>query len=103
MYRNIAIGLSGIWMVGLVVLGLFAWRHAGDLGRLIGWQQPSLGLWSVRCAGIALISGAQAILLGMVVQRLFRPDPLSSALRLSALFVAMVGVVTAIALGFAGR
>ena len=101
--KSVLILTGGIWTVGLIVLGLWGWQHVEAVVNWVGWEKRTIGAWAVRCMAIALIAAAEAILLTLVVDRVYRPDAVSGAARLSALFVFMVCAVSAIALGFAGR
>ena len=103
MNRNVLIALGAILTVGLIVLGLWGWQRAETIATVMGWEKRSIGAWSARCAAVALISAAEAILLSLVVERVYRPDTVSGAAKLSALLVFMVCTVSAIALGLAGR
>jgi hypothetical protein len=97
----IVIGTCGT--VGLIVLGLVGWARVEGIVKWVGWENQYVGSCAVRCSAIALLSSSQAILLTMVVQRIYRLDALCRALRLSAVFVFMVCTASAIALAFAGR
>jgi len=103
MNRKVLIALGAVLTVGLIVSGLWGWQHAESIVTLTGWEKRTIAVWSVRCAAVALVAAAEAILLTLVVERVYRPDAVSGAARLSALFVFMVCAVSAIALGFAGR
>jgi hypothetical protein len=101
--KSIQIALGATWTVGLIVLGLWGWQRTETVVSIVGWEKRSIGAWSVRCAAIAVIAAAEAILLTLVVERVYRPDAVCGKLRLSALMVFMVCTVSAIALGLAGR
>ncbi len=103
MTRAVTVASGAICAVGLIVLGLWGWQRAGLIVTLMGWEKRTVGAWSARCAGLALISAAEAILLTLVVERLYRPDAVCGAALLSALMVFLVCAVCAIALGCAGR
>jgi hypothetical protein len=103
MNRNVSIALGAIWAVGLIVLGLWGWQRAETIVTMMGWEKRTIGAWSARCAALALIAAAEAILLTLVVGRVYRPDRVCGAARLSALLIFMVCTVSAIALGLAGR
>ena len=84
-------------------MGLWGWERAEAIVTLAGWEKRMIGAWSVRCAAAALIAAAEAVLLALVVERVYRPDALCRAAKLSALLTCMVCTVSAIALGLAGR
>src|SRR4029079_16805986 len=101
--NGILVLTGGIWTVGLIVLGLWGWQHVDAVVNWAGWEKRTIGAWCVRCCAIALIAAAEAILLALVVERVYRPDSVCGRAKLSALLVCMVCTVSAIALGLAGR
>jgi hypothetical protein len=103
MNRNAVILLGTAWAIGLVVLGLWGWEAADAVVTRVGWENRSIGAWAVRCAAIAAVALAQAVLIALVVERVYRRDRVCGVAKLSALFAFMVCAVSAIALGFAGR
>lgn len=103
MNRSVLIALGATWTVGLIVLGLWGWQQAQAVVTWVGWEKRTIGVWAVRCMAIALIAAAEAILLTLVVERLYRPDAVCGRAKLSALLVFSVCTVSAIALGLAGR
>jgi hypothetical protein len=104
MNRSISVTLGAVWTIGLIVLGLWGWQQADAIVTRVGWEKRMIGTWSVRCAAIALMAAAEAILLALVVERVYRRrDAVCGLAKLSALFVLMVCAVSAIALGLAGR
>jgi quinol-cytochrome oxidoreductase complex cytochrome b subunit len=103
MNRSVWIALGAVSTVGLIVLGLWGWERAEAIVTLAGWEKRTIGVWSVRCAVAALIAAAEAILLALVVERVYRPDAVCRLVKLSALLTCMVCTVSAIALGLAGR
>ena len=95
---------GGIVSVALMVLGLWAWQHAAEVATDGGAARPYVATWAVRSAAVAAAAAAQAVLLVVVVGRAFpRHRALDDALRLSALLVLVVALVSAVALGLAGR
>src|SRR4051812_23343258 len=103
MSRNAVMFFGAAWAVGLVVLGLWGWEAADAVVTRVGWENRSIGAWAVRCAALASVALAQAVLIGLVVERAYRRDAVCGVAKLSALFAFMVCAVSAIALGFAGR
>ena len=97
------IAVGAIWTIGLIILGFWGWQQSDAVVNWVGWEKRTIGAWSVRCMAIALIAAAEAILLALVVERIYRPDRICSGAKLSALVVFMVCTVSAIALGLAGR
>ena len=103
MNRSVWIALGAVSTVGLIVLGLWGWERAEAIVTLAGWEKRTIGAWSARCGAAALIAAAEAVLLALIVERVYRSDAVCRAARLSALLIFMVCTVSAIALGLAGR
>jgi hypothetical protein len=113
--RTVIVVLGAIATIGLIVAGLWGWQRAETVATLVGWEKRMIGAWAVRCTAVALVAAAQALLLALVVERVYardggddgnggRPrDPVCAAARLSAVCVCMVCAASAIALGLAGR
>jgi len=90
--------------LALMVLGLWAWQHAAEVVGDGGAARPYVAKWAVRSAGIAAAAAAQAVLLIAVVGRVYRRHgALDDVLRLLTLLVFAVALVSAVALGLAGR
>ena len=88
----------------LLVLGLWAWQHSAERASDGGAARPYVAKWAVRSAAVAAAAAAQAVLLVAVVGRVYRRQgPLDGVLRLSAVVVFVVALVSAVALGRAGR
>ncbi len=87
--------------LGLVIAGLWLWQHASVLAS--DASRPDVAGWAVRCAAVAAIAGAQAMLSLFVVTAFFERDFFTSAIRFTAGLVGGAAVVSAVALGFAGR
>ncbi len=103
MNRSMTIAIGAVWTIGLVILGLWGWQHAEAVVSRVGWEKRAIGVWAVKCMAAALMVVAQAILLSLVVERVYRRDPVCAAAKLSALLLFMVCTASAIALGLAGR
>jgi hypothetical protein len=89
--------------VALVLLGLYGWRHAGEIVERWDPTRPAVAAWAVRSAAVAAAAGAQLVLLALVTGRLYRRQLFDDVLSLSAGLVGAVALVAAIALGLAGR
>ena len=90
--------------VVMMVAALYGWRHAADLAGDWGASRPYVAALGVRSGAVALAAAAQVVLLTLVVGRLFaRRQLVDEVLRLAAGLVAALAVVSAIALGLAGR
>ena len=101
MTRKLTTILGGFAAISMVVAGLWAWNDARNLAD--GTTRPDVALWAVRAAAVAVAAAAQAMLLTFIVGRLYRRDLFSDMLRVFAGLVAAVALVSAIALGLAGR
>ena len=103
--RSVSLYAGAMAAVALIVLGLWAWQHAAEFatGAPGSAAQPYVAKWAVRSAAIAAAAAAQALLLSSVVGRVYgRQGALDAILRLSALLVFAVALVSAVALGLAG-
>ena len=90
--------------IALLVLGLWAWQHSAEVASDGGAARPYVAKWAVRSAAVAAAAAAQAILLIAVVGRAYnRHGVLDDVLRLSSILVFAVALVSAVALGLAGR
>ena len=100
--RALSFWIGGLISIGLVVLGLWGWRHAADIVADHA-SRPYVAAWAVRSAAIAAVAGAQAILLTLVVGRLYPWRLADEIFRVLAGLVVSVALVSAIALGLAAR
>ena len=98
-----AIAAGVLVAVALMVAGLYAWRHASAIAGDWNATRPYIAAWAVRSAAIALASIAQVVLLTLVVGRLYPRQLVDEVLRLAAGLVGTVALVSAVALGLAGR
>ena len=90
--------------VVLLVASLWAWQHAAEVASDGGAARPYVAKWAVRSAAVAAAAAAQAVLLIAVVGRVYgRHGVLDDVLRLTAVLVVAVALVSAVALGLAGR
>ena len=101
---RVGVWIGGIVAVALMVVALWAWQHAAEVASDGGAARPYVAAWAVRSAAVAAAAAAQGVLLVAVVGRVYqRHGPVDAALRLSAAIVFMVALVSAVALGLAGR
>lgn len=88
----------------LTVLALWAWQNAAEVAGDAAPARPYVATLAVRSAAIAAAAAAQAVLLVVVVGRIYgRTGVLEDVLRLSTVLVFVVALVSAVALGLAGR
>ena len=108
--RTVAL-VGSVAALGLMVVALWAWTRALELGA--GATRPEVASWAFRSGAVAAGALAQLVLLTCVAHALGRVGPAtatgaarplgSDVLRLSMSIVASVALVSAIALGLAGR
>ncbi|HLL88933.1 MAG TPA: hypothetical protein VK324_06495 [Tepidisphaeraceae bacterium] len=87
--------------IGLVVVAMWAWQHAAGLTE--DAARPDVAAYAVRCAAVAAAAGAQVVLLLAVVGRIYRRGGVDGAVATVAVVVGTVSLVSAVALGLAGR
>jgi hypothetical protein len=90
-----------VMSLALVVSGLWLWQHAGLLAS--DASRPDIAGWAIRSGAVASVAAAQALLSFFVIAAVFRRDVFTSVIRFSAGLVGGAAVVSAVALGFAGR
>ena len=105
--------IAAVASLTLLVAALWAWQDASRLAD--GFRRPEVEAWAVRSAAVAAAAAAQAMLLIVVLKRrqreqflsllapIPRPDPLGRLLGVSAGIVSAVALISAVALGLAGR
>ncbi len=85
----------------LMVISLWAWQQSPHIA--FAADRPDVALWAVRTAAIAAAALAQAVVLFLVVGRIYRTRAMDLLLRVLTAVVFTVALVSAIALGLAGR
>jgi hypothetical protein len=90
-----------LFAVALVVGGLWLWQHAGLLAS--NASRPDVAGWAIRSGAVAAAAAAQALLSYFVIAAVFRRDLFTSAVRFTVGLVGGAAIVSAVALGFAGR
>ena len=101
MPRRLTTILGSFAAVSMVVAGLWAWNDARQLAEAT--SRPEVTLWALRAAAIAVAAAAQAMILTFIVGRIYRRDLFSDVLRIFVGLIAAIALVSAIALGLAGR
>ena len=88
--------------LGLMVAALWTWHRAGWIAA--DATRPDVARWAVRSFAVAAGAFAQLLLLTFVAGRIFRHRSFTADIaRLAAGLVAGVAIVSAVALGLAGR
>src|SRR5215207_1292365 len=86
----------------LMVAALWTWGRAGWIAA--DATRPEVARWAVRSAAVAAGAVAQLLLLTFVAGRVFRHrDFTADVARLTVGVVACIAIVSAVALGLAGR
>jgi len=100
--KNVVAAIGTIAAIGLMVAALWAWGTAGWL--VADSSRPDLERYAVRSAAIASGAIAQLLLLTFVAGRAYqRRQFVTDVPRLLAGAVGCVAIVSALALGLAGR
>jgi len=87
--------------LGLIIGGLWLWQHAAMLAS--DASRPDVAGWALRSGAVAAVAAAQALLSVFVTSAIYPRDFFASALRFTAGLVGGAAIVSAVALGFAGR
>lgn len=103
MIKQLTTVLGALWAIGLLVLALWAWRRGEEIAVYLGAHNQAIVTWSARCAAVALAAAAEGLLAMLVIGNLWRRDAFTSAVGLSAALIFMLSLVSAVALGLAGR
>lgn len=101
MHGRILIVLGSLATVAMMLMALWGWQHAAQV--VSDWSRPGVAAWSVRCLALGLAAGAQVVCMSLVVGRLYRRDSLADAFALLAGLLCTLSLVSALALGLAGR
>ncbi len=103
MVHKMLVGAGAMLTAVLMVICLWTWQHAPNLAFNANRPDDTTMLWAVRTAAIAAGALAQTVLLVLVIGNLYRTRLLDVLLRLMTATVFGVSLVSAIALGLAGR
>jgi hypothetical protein len=101
MAAKISISLGIIIAFSLVLISLWAWQQAPHLQMEA--DKPEIILWAVRTASVAAAALAQTVLLVLVIGNIYRTRAIDVLFRFMTAMVFAVSLVSAIALGLAGR
>ena len=92
---------AAVVAAGMVAASLWGWQNAD---RVVGeWGQPDVAEWAIRSAAVGVAAVAQLLLATLVIGAYFRRGWLDRLLGASAALVLGAALVSAIALGLAGR
>jgi uncharacterized membrane protein len=101
--HKIMIGTGTVLTAVLMVICLWTWQSAPTLAFNPNRSDDQAMVWAVRTAAIAAGALAQTVLLVFVIGNLYRTRLSDVLLRLLTATVFAVSLVSAIALGLAGR
>ncbi len=101
MARRILITVGIVVSATLILISLWAWQQGPHLANEA--DRPDIILWAVRTASIAAGALAQTILLVLVIGNIYRTRAIDVLFRFMTGMVFAVSLVSAIALGLAGR
>lgn len=87
--------------VGLMVAAMWVWQRGPHLA--FDATRPDITLWAIRSAAVAAVALAQTMMLVLVVGNLYRARMLDAVLRAATTAVFLVALISAVALGLAGR
>jgi hypothetical protein len=101
MQRGMMIVVGALGSVVLMVLALWFWQHAPAVAA--GSSDPAVVAWAVRLSAVGLAAAAQAALLSFVVAKVYQRGPLERGITWGAVMLLTLALVSALALGLAGR
>ena len=101
MRRTLDVTVGGLVSVGLIVVGLWIWLHAGGLAW--GMTRPELVEWAIRGTALSAVACAQVVMLSMVAANFFRRDALGDLVKVLAEIVAVSALIIATGLAVVGR
>jgi hypothetical protein len=102
MAKIASIWLGALITVALMVAALWAWRFAPDLA-VERSEHPYVAKLGIRCLAIALAAGAQVVLLGFVIARVYPPKLLDRVLGVGITIASFAALGTAIVLALSSR
>jgi len=92
--------ILGLVALSMLIGALWVWQHATRV--LPDVTRPEVMAWGMRCAAVALATGAQVLLVGGVLDSVYGRERLGALVRWSAGAACAGAVVSAMALGLAG-
>ena len=101
MHSMIVSTSAAVIAAGMVTASLWGWQNAAAVTEQ--WGQPDVAEWAVRSAAVCVAAVAQLLLATLVVGAYFRRGWFDRLLGAGAMLVLGVALVSAVALGLAGR
>jgi hypothetical protein len=100
--KQLAGAMGALVALALMVTALWTWGRAGWLAA--DATRPDVARWAVRSGAVSVAAVAQLLLLTFVATPIFRRrNFFGDAARLAVSVVACIALVSAVALGLAGR
>ena len=100
--RSIVVStVAAVMAAGLVAASLWGWQHAARLAD--DFARPDVAEWAVRSAAVGVAAIAQLLLATLVVGAYYRRGRFDRLLGATAVLVLGAALVSAVALGLAGR
>lgn len=99
--RNLVTLAASLAAVGLMVVALWAWGQSATLAQT--GTRPHVMLWAVRSASIAAGATAQLLMVTLIIGAFYHRGVLAHLVGVFVTLVATLALVSAIALGLAGR
>ena len=96
-------GLFALVAMTMMILALWLWQYAPAAAMQYRVAQRSVFAMGGRCAAVALIAAAQWLIVSSVVGSVYRPGRLDRAFCGVAGVICGVAMISAVALGLAGR
>ena len=101
MHSMVVSASAAVISAGMVAASLWGWQHAAALAD--DWGRPEVAEWAVRSAAVCVAAVAQLLLATLVLSAVYRRGWLDRLLSAGAMLVTGVALVSAVALGLAGR
>lgn len=101
MHSMIVSTSAAVVAAGMVAASLWGWQNAANVAN--DWAQPDVAEWAFRSAAVGLAAVAQLVLATLVVGAYYRRGWFDRLLGVAAMVVFGIALVSAVALGLAGR
>ena len=102
MARIISIWFGGALAVALMVVAFWAWGLPPELG-IGSADEPYVAKLGIRSLAIALAAGAQVVLLGLVIARVYPPRLVDRVVGIGIAVVSFAALGVAIVLALSSR
>ncbi len=103
MNRTVTLAFGSFWTLGLLVVALWTWQNAKTIVTMWEPARPDVAAWAIGSLAIGLACTAQVVLVTFVVGVIHRHDWFIRSFRLLSAAGLTAALVSAAALGLAGR